>query len=106
ADFITITLFFRQRANGSAGTLAIFGLQTLVIFTMIYGWFIVTWMIVRRHWVTARSKKSSSLKYSTGVWAQNELFRRVSYTATGIGLFLLPFSMALPINDRIPARDL
>src|SRR5688572_14337022 len=104
ADFLTITLFLKQRGTGSAvaGTA---GLQTLVIFTMIYGWFIVTWMLVRRHWVIARSKKSSSLKYTKGVSAQNELFRRIAYTVSGIGIVLLPFSMALPINERIPAKD-
>jgi hypothetical protein len=108
ADFIAITLFFGQRAalTTSDNPPPLVRLQALVIYTMIYGWFITSWTLVRRHWSRAREKGSKTIKYSSGVSAQNELFRRVSYTVAGIGLFILPFSMRLPINDRIPARDI
>jgi hypothetical protein len=107
ADFITITLFFEQRAalatSNSSSTLV--NLQALVIFTMIYGWFFISWVLVRKHWVKASEKGSKRIKYSSGVLAQNALSHRVAYTVSGIGLFILPFSMRLPISDRIPARD-
>ena len=107
ADFITITLFFEQETIATSDRIpALVELQALVIFTMIYGWFITSWVIVRRHWVKAKERGSIRIKFSRGVWAQNELFKRTSYTVIGIGLVILPFAMGLPINDRIVGRDL
>jgi hypothetical protein len=103
ADTITLTIFFIGRLSATDSTAPQLSpkAQTFIILTMIYGWFIISWILVRRHWVNAREKGSTIIRFSKGVWAQNQLFQRASHSVYAIGIMILPFSMMLPVNDHV-----
>jgi len=101
ADLITICLFISQKASG--GPAPSLASNIIIAGSMIYGWFIISWVLVRRAWVRYSAKKP---KWTLSYFRQDALYKRATYTVAATGFLLLPLqwlflSIVLPFNDTI-----
>ncbi len=118
ADAIGLSAFLFQRASvSSPGTETSLLLKLIAVFSLIYGWFIISWILVRRSWIKTYPIKSSDVSDGSLTRSERRAMRRnrkfpnfdafqkkVRYTVIGIGVLLLPlqilfFSTVLSVQD-------
>jgi len=105
ADLITLLQFSWLRSSGApASTLnSSISLEVITIFTLIYSWFIISWMLVRRHWVKTQLGKELILtEYSSDLPLPKHIFsNRTASTVGAVGVIAFSLSMLLPVNHRL-----
>ena len=112
ADSIALSFFFLQRVSGdqSETTILPISSKVLIVFCMTYGWFIISWMLVRRWWTKKKTVTRQITRYRKGRFivkgnrSLSSFAEKAGGTVAAIGLLLLPLqmqflSMLLPFDD-------
>jgi hypothetical protein len=76
--------------------------EVLTILVLIYSWFIISWMLIRRHWVKTQIGKEVRISLYTPS-PQTVFFNRTRYTVAALGVIAFSLSLPLTFNYR-PAQ--
>lgn len=108
ADVITLFLFFQQRtAPSSPAPSPSFVHEIVLVFSLVYGWFVLAWILIRRSWT---NKKEHRSEFIAGTFFQSSsdksvFHNRVANAVGALAILLFPISLLLPFYYRIPLEN-
>lgn len=100
-DLAAIVQFFLLRPIGTPPNVlnTSSGFEVLTILVLIYSWFIISWMLIRRHWF--RTQIGKEAKISSRKDSPRTVFSdRTRATVISLGIIAFSLSLLLTINYR------